>query len=275
MTLDVLISTIGYDGIKRVVAMDLPTVDGVRYVVSWQMPGKDYPGLVPAELSGRNDVDVYQLNSRGISVNRNNAMRMSLADLCLISDDDLRYTPEQLHAVIDTFRNNPDVEIAAFRYSGGAGKWYSEREFDLSKPVRGFYVTAFEIAFRRENVVGKVTFNELFGPGDHLLQAGEENIFLHQALCRGLKGRYFPITITRHEGFTTGSRALAPGVLMANGAYFAIVYPFSGILRLPLFAWRNYRRGLVKPFPAMRHLLKGYIYGKRNFNHDGTVRHRH
>ncbi|MBQ9077038.1 MAG: glycosyltransferase [Muribaculaceae bacterium] len=275
MTLDVLISTMGYDGINRVVEMRLPKVENVRYIVSWQLPGDTYPGQVPAELQDRDDVSVYQLNSRGISINRNNAMLMSTADICLTADDDLRYTSEQLSAVVDAFVSNPDVDIATFRYEGDDNKWYSSREFDLSKPVRGFYVSAIEMAFRREKVVGRVTFNELFGPGEHLLQAGEESVFLHQALCRGLKGRFFPVTITRHRGLSTGSRKLAPGVLMANGAYFAIVYPFSGILRLPLFAWRNYRKGLVKLFPAMRHLLKGYIYGKRNFNHDGTVRHRH
>ena len=38
MTLDVMIVTIGADGIKRVAAMNLPEVEEVRYIVSWQMP---------------------------------------------------------------------------------------------------------------------------------------------------------------------------------------------------------------------------------------------
>lgn len=36
---------------------------------------------------------------------------------------------------------------------------------------------------------------------------------------------------------------------MAQGAYIAIVYPFTALLRLPLFAWRSYRRGQTKMFP--------------------------
>ncbi len=271
MTLDVLISTMGYDGIKRVVAMNLPRVDNVKYIVSWQLPGDDFPGVIPQELM-REDVNVYQLNSRGISLNRNNAFDNSTADICLTADDDLKYTPEQLKSVITAFENNPDVDIATFKYSGNDKKWYSKREFDLSKPDRGYYVSAIEMAFRREKTIGIVRFNELFGPGEHLLQAAEETIFLHQALSHGLKGRYFPVTITHHESVSTGSRQLTAGVLMANGAYFAIAYPVTALLRIPLFAWRNYRRGLTKLFPAMLHLFKGYIYGKRNFNHDGTIK---
>ncbi len=121
MTLDVLISTMGYDGIKRVVAMNLPRVDNVKYIVSWQLPGDDFPGVIPQELM-REDVNVYQLNSRGISLNRNNAIDNSTADICLTADDDLKYTPEQLKSVIATFENNPDVDIATFKYSGNDKK---------------------------------------------------------------------------------------------------------------------------------------------------------
>lgn len=270
MKLEVLISTFGYDGINRVVKMNLPRVENVGYVVSWQLPGADYSGVVPCELV-RDDVKICQLDSRGLSVNRNNAIMQSTADICLIADDDLRYTSEMLLAVIKTFECNPDVDVATFRYSG-SDKWYANHEFDLSEPERGYYPSSVEIAFRRDSVAGKVEFNEMMGLGTPLLQSGEEAVFIHQALCRGLRCRYFPLTVTHHEGLSSGLRELADGVLMGQGACFSVIYPGTGLLRLPLFAWRAYRRGQTKLFPAMLLLLRGYMYGKHNFNPDGTVK---
>ncbi len=269
MKLEVLISTFGHDGIRRVVGMDLPRVEGVGYVVSWQLPG-ECPATVPCELV-RNDVKVCQIDSRGLSVNRNNAIRQSAADVCLVADDDLRYTPDMLQAVIDTFENNPDVDVATFRYAGSE-KWYAVHEFDLDKPVKGYYPSSVEIAFRRDRVSGKVEFNEAMGLGTPLLHSGEEAVFLHQALCRGLKCRYFPVIVAHHEGVSTGFGKLSESVLMGQGACFSVIYPVSGVLRLPLFAWRAYRRGQTRLFPAMWHLFRGYMYGKRNFNPDGTVK---
>lgn len=273
MKLDVLICTMGRDGIERVVAMNLPRVRNVSYIVSWQMPEADSPRTVPHELL-RDDISVSIIGSRGLSKNRNNSIRQSSADICLIADDDLRYTPDGLTAVIETFEKNPDMDVATFRFSGADGKWYSDREFDLAKPEKGYYPTSFEIAFRRARIAGKVEFNEQMGLGAPQLHSGEEAVFIHQALCRGLNCRYFPVTITRHAGLTTGLRKLTAGVLMGQGACFSITHPVTGLLRLPLFAWRNYRCGRTKLFPAMHRLLRGYIYGKRNFNHDGTIKSR-
>ncbi len=272
MTMDVLICTLGLDGIQRVAQMELPQLENVNYIVSWQMPGYDTAQELPESLANRGDLQVYQTDSCGLSVNRNNAIDRSTADICLIADDDLKYTPRQLQAIIDTFEENPQVQFATFMHSGGDGKWFPKESFDLSKPVKGYYVTSFEIAFRRQSVKGILRFNELFGLGPHPLQAGEENLFLHQALKKGVNCRFFPITITCHEGKTTGNRALNKGVLMASGAYIEIAYGLSGILGLPLFAWRSWRKGQTRLFPAMTHLFRGYIYGKRHFNHDGTIK---
>lgn len=272
MTLDVLISTLGYDGIGRVVAMDLPKVHNVSYIVSWQLPDKsEFPGNVPAELI-REDVKVFQLNNRGISINRNNAIVHSTADICLVADDDLTYTKQQLLSIMAAFERNPDYDIITFKYNGNGAKKYPMVAFDLKKPPSGYYVSEVEIAFRRSCCGGKLLFNEYFGPGRHLLQACEGAVFMHSAMSMGAKCRFEPITITRHDGATTGNRSLTPGVLMAQGAYFSIVHPVTAFLRIPLFAWRNSRRGLTRFWPAVKHLLRGYIYGHRHFNSDGSLK---
>lgn len=269
MTLDVLISTLGIDGINRVANMNLPIVNDVNYIVSWQI--SDTAIAIPDSLI-RKDINIHKTNSKGLSTNRNNAIDLATANICLIADDDLIYTEKQLQSIIDTFQENPDIDIATFRYSGDDKKQYPQNSVDISKKIKGYYVTSVEIAFRR-NSIGNLRFCEYFGLGAPKLHASEEEIFIHQAICHGLKCQFFPITITHHTGgVSTGNRSLSPGVLMAQGAYIYIVYPSTALLRLLLFAWRSSRRGQTKIFPAMRYLWKGYIYGKRYFNHDGSIK---
>lgn len=268
MTLDVLICTFGTDGITRVANMKLPVVNNVNYIVSWQLLETDTD--IPRSLI-RKDINIYKTTTKGLSINRNNAIAHSSSDICLIADDDLIYTEKQLLSIIDTFQKNPDIDIATFKYSGDDNKQYPVVPFNIANKIKGYYVSSIEIAFKRERI-GDLRFNEHFGLGAPMLHASEEEIFIHQAICNGLKCYFFPLTITHHQEKTTGNRALSPGVLMAQGAYIYIVYPLTALLRLPLFAWRSSRRRQTKMFPAMRHLWKGYIYGKRYFNHDGSLK---
>lgn len=53
--LQVLVCTLGAEGIRRVCASSHPEVDGVRYLVSWQQP--DGHVDVPEEIKKRNDFE--------------------------------------------------------------------------------------------------------------------------------------------------------------------------------------------------------------------------
>lgn len=259
--LDVLICTFGMDGIRRVVTMDLPRVPSVTYVVSWQVPG-DCVAVVPEELS-REDVEVYKSDTRGLSVNRNEALSHARGDICLIADDDLVYEPWQLEAVIAAFEEHPEVDLATFRYDGADKKNYPCEEADLNELPKGYWVTSFEIAFRRESVAGVVRFNENFGIGAPLFHAGEENMFLLECRRRGLTCRFFPLTVTSHPGLTTGLRRLSHGAVMANGAYIRCEYGWKGFPRLILLAWRSWRNGRYSLSRGLYYALKGFFIGRR------------
>ena len=260
MTLDVLICTCRTEGIERVARMTLPKVEGVRYIVSWQLPERRFSIDLPEALK-RKDIAVYVTNSIGLSKNRNNALAHATADVCLIADDDLNYTAEQLIAVKNVFERDKTLDISAFMYECDAEeKVYPEGECDLRKMRKGWYLTSFELAFRRE-AVGDLRFNELFGLGSPMLDAGEENVFLYSALKRGLNGRFFPIVITRHEGSTTGIRRIAePRVLMSKGAYLYVAHRPTAVLRIVLNAWREKRAGRMSFWHAFRHVWRGMMY---------------
>ena len=114
MTLDILIATYGNQGIIRVSQMTLPPLSGVRYIVSWQIPRGEVPGQIPDSLK-RKDIDIYSHFSTGVSRNRNFALSKATADYCLISDDDLIYTEESIRHLFDIFKDNPSVDIFAFK----------------------------------------------------------------------------------------------------------------------------------------------------------------
>jgi hypothetical protein len=263
LTLDVAIATWKADGITRVVAMNLPQVEGVRYVVSWQ----GCEGLsVPEELLQRSDVSVCRTTERGLSANRNNALEHCTSDIVLISDDDLIYTAEQLQAVQRAFEEHPEVELATFRYVGDdasapAGKTYPATETDLTVMPKNYWIATFEIAVRRQSLAGKVRFNTEFGPGAPFIASGEDEVFLLTARRRGCCCRFFPITITTHVGLTTGLRKITDvKVLHGMGAQIRLEYGVSAIPRIVLKAWRMSRNGQCRFLKGLCGLLRGWHF---------------
>lgn len=260
LTLDILISTIN-EGIENVPDILLAPIDGVRYVVSWQKCG--YSASMPRALM-RNDVTVSIIAERGLSRNRNNALAHATADLCLIADDDVRYKPEYFNEVIDTFSARADVDVALFQYKSANGcKSYPCHSFNLENMPRGYYVSSIEIAFRREAVVGKLRFNELFGLGAPVLKACEDGVFLLDAMKQGLKCEYFPKVVVEHDGRPTGVANIASqGVLMAKGAYIWLMYGgTSARMRFVMNAWRVHRQEPSMGFiEAFKHIKNGAAY---------------
>lgn len=264
MTLEILISTID-EGIYNIPAMLLEPHDGIGYLVSWQHnEGKE---TAPPEELKRDDVKVVELAGRGLSRNRNNCLRHATADLCLIADDDCQYTPQQLQAVIDTFEQHPEVDIAAFKYTSmNREKKYPSQSIDLATPPRGYYVSSIEIAFKRESLQGKLWFNELFGIGAPL-SCGEEEVLVLSAVRHGLKCQFFPIDIVRHDNVTSSfSGVEKSGMLMARGAYTYLAHPKSFMARILLGGYRLKKRYGV----GMRHGVKNMLAGVRYFK-----QHRH
>lgn len=262
MKLEILICTID-EGIRRVAEMLMPRRDDVSYLVSWQV-WKTRDAEVPTSLQ-RDDVRVLQIEGRGLSRNRNHAIDNAQGDVCLIADDDLEYYADNLSKVVECFERNRQLDFATFRYDSEADKKiYSAEEFDLSRFPKGYYVTSFELAFRRASVQGKLRFDEHFGLGAELLMAGEESVFVHDALAMGLRGRFFPITIASHHHPTTGiGRASDRGVIMANAAYLQVAYRHNyKWLRALLMAWRSHCKGEVPFITALRWVRDGIAYAK-------------
>ena len=254
--LQVLICTLGDEGIRRVAAACHPQVCQVEYLVSWQLPEGDLP--VPEALQ-RPDFRIVKSYTRGLSRNRNAAIEAASAPLCLISDDDVIYNADNLQGIIRHFDENPETDILTFRYaSASEAKTYPDRPFPLDSPPKGYYASSIEIAFRRDSVAGKIRFNENFGIGARFI-AGEEDIFIYDALRAGLSGRYIPFDIARHDDLSTSARLYAdPALITAKGAVFTHIHPASWPLRMLVHALRNIKNNNgISTFRYLKSWLNG------------------
>lgn len=264
MTLEVLVCTIdnGIDNIKNLL---LTPIEGVSYLISWQHSHANENYIIPQELI-RNDVKITHLQGRGLSHNRNNAIRHATGDICLIADDDCTYQPGHFTSVIKTFSNNNTLDLATFKcLNNYEQKDYPEYSFFLNKYPKGYFTSSVEIAFRRSSVQGKLWFNELFGLGAPVLQSGEENIFILDALKAGMDCRFFPIVIVEHNHPTTAStRAGNPGVIMAEGAYISRAYTRTALPRLILKAIRLNKQNGLGLIKNLSHIFNGVLYLKHN-----------
>ena len=269
-TLDLAIATWQPEGIRRVAAMLLPRAEGVRYVVSWQA---SQGAPIPPELTERTDVSIHRTDVEGVAANRNNALRHCTADIALNSDDDLIYTPEAFQAVRHTFAEHPELGLAAFRYEGDNPKQYPARECDLTLIPKGYWASTIELAIRLRSASptgtsgttpasASLRFNTAFGPGAPFTASGEDEIFLLTARRRGIACRFFPITIARHPGQSTGSRPVSDNrVLHGMGAVIRLSYGLCSLPRIVLKAWRMQRSGQCPLARALIGLFAGWRYG--------------
>lgn len=250
-TLDILVSTID-GGILSVPDMLLEPIPGVRYVISMQQTEAIFAGQIPPVLESRKDVSLHLLQGRGLSLNRNNAMAHSTADICLLADDDNRYSPQQIDRLRRLWAELPETDILTFRAATYDGK--------PLHPYPAPYICSVEISFRRESVVGKgIIFDSRFGLGSPSLAAGEEDIFLCDCRRAGLRLDSTDETLVSTGALSTaGAFASAPKLQLTKGAVFRYMYgPLRALwLSLKESGWYlvHERRN---PFPILSNMIKG------------------
>lgn len=257
LTLDIAICTYGPEGISRVARMDLPVIEDVRYVISWQ---KDESRPIPQSLLDREDVTVGRTDSVGLSNNRNNSLALCTGDIVLIADDDLTFYPDGIRQILDIYRSNPGLEFATFVCEHESPRRLPQEPVRLSLPLpKGYSVGSWEISFRREAILRKgIKFHPELGLNAPSLQSGEDEFFLLCAIKNGLDCRFFPIRICAHPHESTGTKSrMTAGNLRGSGCIIRLYYPWSWPLRVLLKAWRLSRRGQASLFPAILHLLQG------------------
>lgn len=258
--LDVLIVTHGENGLEMVKKMRLPRIESIRYIVSWQC----HSDRVPQSIESRDDIEIYKFDDIGSSRNHNHTIELARAPYCLLADNDLNYSAEGLQAIINTYEENPQIDVATFMYEP-INRFYPSEVTDLTTSIpKGYSVNMCVISFRRERL-GKVRFNELFGINAPY-KCAEDEVFFHDCRKAGLRCCFFPIVITQHNHLSTGERPVTdPAMARGMGALLRHLYPFaSGLPRVPLMAWRNSKKGRLPFWWGLRHICTGFLTYKSN-----------
>lgn len=278
--ISILISTID-EGIQRVKNVLLEPRDDVEYIISHQYT-RNNEREIPPELL-RSDVTISQMEGKGISKSRNNAIRHASGEIGLFADDDVTYEENYIDIVKETFQDNPDIDIALFKIKTGPGepeyKSYPESRVELKRTM--FSISSVEIGFNINKIRETgIYFDERFGVGRELIIGAEETIFIEDCLKEGLKVVYIPEYIVEHPFLSTiktvpkfdKRRNWVTGAYdcRTNGS-IALLKAFGGTVKiLP-----ELLKHKINPFSYLYNRLSAVIYilrtNKRMMDHDGLV----
>lgn len=263
MTLQILISTID-SGIEKIKDILLPARSDVTYIVSHQYQSEEFK-YIP-EILNREDVLVSQISGKGLSKSRNHAISIATSDICLISDDDVRYTNEYLDTIIHVFQEKkPDVALFKIKTNDGESEYknYPEHEYQIGLDNM-HWPSSIEIAFNTSTVMGTIYFDERFGLGSSLA-GGEEYFFIRDSIEKGLKVHFFPFYIVNHpkESTIKSFPKYHKRMVMVRGAndaringWLSIVRTLGISIRLTPSLVKNKKNPLVYFFQRLR----GNIY---------------
>lgn len=264
--LDVLICTLD-KGIVRIQDNLLAPCENIHYIVSFQYSEERFLELIPKALTERRDVTFIKLKGKGLSANRNNALKRADSELVIFADDDTRFNERDFQNVIKVMDENLDVDIAFFQattYTGRLLKDYPRMPLDMREYAQKTNISAIEMVCRRNRIQNKLFFDERFGLGTTFLTCGEEIIWLIDALNLGLKMRYFPIKMVETSTMLKQRMIYVDvGVQRAKGA---IAYYKEGLWAwwtCMKFACNSTIKGYCHFFPMMRHLAQGIYYMQR------------
>lgn len=261
--LEILVCTID-EGINKIPQLLCQPVSFVSYLVSWQQSAENVKDIsIPEELAKRNDVKIITINGKGLSANRNNAIKNATGDILLLSDDDTRYNEEYFNTLVDAFQEFPEADMITFRgvnYNGELIRSYSDTPYEYKQRPRFSYVCSWEIAFR--NLPNIPLFDTRFGLGAEFLCCGEEEVFVHQASLRGVTILYIPRTIVSTNENSTGKQFFTNArVRYSKGAVMMLFHGFIlGSLKCFKFALSASKCNIKHLYIFFRDMYKGMMY---------------
>lgn len=203
-------------------------------------------------------IRVISTTDRGLSISRNMAIDNSDAEICILCDNDVVYRDGYKEAIKGAFEAHKDADICVFFIKR------PERNLPIKKSegklgyLGAMKIFSPEIAFRRK-ALGGLRFNESFGAGAEY-GMGEENIFLWEAIKKGLNVYYIPMEIAHTmPNESTWFKGYDDRFFINRGAgYYAMAKSFWWVLALQ-FAVRKI--GLYKNdnsfINAMKCMSKG------------------
>jgi len=175
-------------------------------------------------------IKVLSFAERGVGLNRNNVLMRAEGDICVLADDDIVFCDDYEEIVKGVFRELPDADVVIFAME-------DDNPHSRQKRVNEYNYTKYgaaRIAFRRKSVwLHGVFFNLCFGGGARY-SAGEDTLFLHDCLQKGLRIYYVPYNIARFDEYrrSTWFKGYNEKFFFDKGLIYSLLFGKTAGIRL-------------------------------------------
>lgn len=199
---------------------------------------------------------------RGLSRSRNMAIRNCDSDICVVSDDDERFSDGYEKDILESYNGITDAGFIAFAFHRiDKPAYFSDRQSAIG--LKGIMKTAsIQITFKRSLVEKySIFFDEKMGSGTGN-GGGEENKFLYDYYKKKVKMYYVPKYITTLDNNESLWRNGFTEEYLRNWGWSArrILGPWLGavyVLYISIHHHGNYASE-CSFFKALKNLCKGY-----------------
>lgn len=167
-------------------------------------------------------VRVINVNEKGLSKSRNLAIKNALKKICLITDDDVVFSPNFEKEIILAFNQYPKASIITFNHQRvGLEQPHNSSPISFHHSYKSIWdVCSIEIAFQIKDIKeNTIYFDENFGLGSYF-ETAEEYLFLRSIIKQGLSALFFPFVIVSHPLISSGENQGSDKILFARAALF-------------------------------------------------------
>lgn len=208
---------------------------------------------------------------KGVGNNRNITFKYSSADICVLSDDDMRFVDNYEQVVVRMYKMLPGADVIIFNLGNmGTGGRITKKTKKLNKRNYMNYGAA-RITFRRQSVsYYGISFNTNFG-GGCLHSAGEDSLFLGDCLDKRLSVYVVPVAIASllDNRESTWFNGYTDKFLFDKGVFLAIASSRLAKIYALYFALRHpeYSDGDRSVYEVYSLICKGIRYiTKKEYN---------
>lgn len=207
-------------------------------------------------------VRMITTEQRGVGKNRNTALDIADGDILLLADDDLKYVDNYEKIIISAFNEIPEADAIIFNIQTVGDSTYRRQNAEI-KRIRMYNALnygAVRIAFKRNKLEkAGIHFSLNFG-GGALFSAGEDSLFIHDMIKKGMKLYTYPAVIAEvDQTSSTWFRGYNHKYFYDKGALFRALFgKFSY-----LYAVQDYLRH-VNEYKKSSLTKKDIIYDIKN-----------
>lgn len=192
MELQLLVSAVGQDPVKLADDMNISS----EAVIINQTDCFGYEEFTRKGYRVRS----YSFREKGVGLSRNNALLRADKDICLFSDEDIRYTDDYRELVLKEFEKAPDADLILFNVEAVPSRrtYHIENYGRVGLHNCGRY-PAYSFAARTGKLhKANITYSLLFGGGARYSN-GEDSLFIRDCIRGGLRVIKAPVTIGWEE----------------------------------------------------------------------------